>query len=112
MKTEIQGECLTVRDVLKGQAGTGHLRTSIMGACLAIAFFSFLGGFVVDRIGQAETATANETHIAQIGERLKTIEKNMATRREIDLLRDQVTELQRTLNNLLLPAGRRQGADN
>ena len=101
-----------MREVLKGQNGTSSLRTRLLGACLLISVLSFMGGFVIDRIGLAEAEGGNKADIAQMVSRLQNIEKNMATRGELELLSGQVTELQRTLNNLLLPPGRRTRAEN
>jgi len=103
---------VTVREMLKGQNGTGSLRTSLLGACVLISVLSFLGGVVLDRIGIAETESGNRAHIVQMDGRLKNIESNMATRGELEMLSGQVTELQRTLNNLLLPSRRRATAEN
>ena len=105
MKDEETRPTVTVREVLKGENGTGPLRNALLAGGLLLALLSFLGGFVVDRIGMAETESGNRAHIVQMDNRLKNIEQNMATRRELDLLRGQVAEMQRTLNELLLPDG-------
>ena len=112
MKDEEGKQDVTMGEVLKGKNGTRSLRMILLAIALGISALSFLGGVVLDRIGIAETESGNRAHIVQMDGRLKNIEKNMATRGELEMLSGQVTELQRTLNNLLLPSRRRTSAEN